>query len=268
MTKRILLALAVASTVAHAEPINIKGSDTIFTLVQRWADAYRKQKPDAVISVTGGGSGLGIAALIAGSVDIASASRPMKEAEQEKMRSRYSAPATEIPVAKDAVAIYVNKANPLTSITEADVKLIFTGKITNWKQVGGLDAPISAFIREGGSGSYVWFHDEVLGGQEYQNIRTASGGFGMVNAVFKDANGIGYGGASLARGIKLLKIKVGSAEIECNAETMANGKYPLGRLVYFYSKKKPAGDFTGFLEFILSPEGQHIAVVAGFYPLK
>ena len=177
-------------------------------------------------------------------------------------------PAIEIPVAKDAVAIYVNKANPLTSITEADVKSIFTGKVTNWKQVGGPDAPISVFIREGGSGTYVWFHDEVLGGQEYQNIRTAAGGFGMVNAVFKDPNAIGYGGASLARGIKLLKIKVGTAEIECSAETMANGKYPLSRLVYFYSKKKPAGDFAGFLDFILSAEGQQIAGAAGFYPLK
>ncbi len=268
MTKRILLALAVASSVANAEPISIKGSDTIFTLVQRWADAYRKKNPDAVIAVSGGGSGLGIAALIAGSIDVASASRVIKESEQDKMRSRFNAPAIEIPVAKDAVAVYVNKANPLTSITEADLKQIYTGKISNWKQVGGPDAPISAFVREGGSGTYEWFRNKVLGGREYENTRAAAGAFGMVNAVFKDPNAIGYGAAPLARGIKLLKIKDGTEEIECNAETMANGKYPLGRQVYFYSRKKPAGDFAGLLDFILSPEGQQIAVGAGFHPLK
>ena len=268
MTKSILVAIAVLSSVAAAEPITIKGSTTAFSLVQRWADEFRKQKPDAQITVTAGGSGYGIAALIANAADVAMSSREIKDSEQDKLRSRFNSPAIELPVTKDALAIYVNKANPVVAISIEQLKGIYSGKLSNWKQVGGIDAPIVAYAPASGNGTHGWFQEHVLEGGDYQNTRTIPGGFAMVTAVFKDPNGVGFGGSALAKGIKLLKIRVGTEEIECNAATMASNKYPLGREVFFYLKKKPAGDLGAFVDFVLSPAGQQIAVAAGFFPLK
>ena len=131
-------------------------------LGQRWAEMYMKRKPETTVQVTGGGSGTGISALINGTTDICQASREMKDAEKEKLRDRYATTGVEIPVARDGLSVYVNAANPIKELSLAQLKLIFTGKITNWKELGGADAKIIVYSRENSSGTYVFFKEHVL----------------------------------------------------------------------------------------------------------
>src|SRR5512138_3585162 len=165
--KRIATALAAAAAlaapvVASAGTVTVKGSDTMVILAQRWAEEYMKKNPAKKVQVTGGGSGTGIAALQNGTTDIANASRAMKDDEKAKVRDRYNVLPVETPVAKDGVAVYVNAANPVGQLTPEQLKGIYVGDVTNWKQVGGQDAPIVLYSRENSSGTYVFFKENVL----------------------------------------------------------------------------------------------------------
>ena len=133
--------------------ITIKGSDTMVILGQRWAENYMQKNPGTVLQVTGGGSGTGISALINGTTDICEASRPMKEAEKTKLKERYFTLGVEIPVAKDGVTIYLNETNPVDKLSVEQLKGIYTGQITNWKELGGPDAKIRLYGRENNSGT-------------------------------------------------------------------------------------------------------------------
>ena len=161
-----LLPLAPISS-AVAGTVTIKGSDTMVILGQRWAEDYMKKNPSTVLQVTGGGSGTGISALINGTTDICASSRAMKPAEKEKLRDRYNNTGVEIPVARDGLAVYVNASSSLTEISIPDLKQIFTGKLTNWKQLGGPDAKIIPYSRENSSGTYVFFKEHVLQGADF-----------------------------------------------------------------------------------------------------
>ena len=266
------LALIASAPAAHAAPpITVKGSDTMVILGQRWAEEYMKKNPDAQIQVTGGGSGVGISALINGTTDVCQASRPMKPAEKEKLRDRYNTTGVEIPVAKDGVAIYVNNANPLTEISVPQLKAIFTGKTTNWKEVGGPDARIVVYSRENSSGTYVFFKEHVLGGSDYSpRAQTMPGTASVVNAVAREKLGIGYGGAAYAKGIKVLKVKESEATpaVAPNDATVRDGTYPLARPLFFYLRSKPSGAIKSLIDWVLSTEGQAIATKVGYYPLK
>src|SRR5512138_3199671 len=167
--KRILIALAAlaAPVLATAGTVTVKGSDTMVILAQRWAEEYMKKAPGKKVQVTGGGSGTGIAALQNGTTDIANASREMKDDEKAKVRDRYSVLPTEIAVAKDGVALYVNEANPVAQLTIEQLKGIYLGDVTNWKAVGGADAPIVLYSRENSSGTYVFFKENVLANGDF-----------------------------------------------------------------------------------------------------
>jgi phosphate transport system substrate-binding protein len=265
-----LIALFPLSTAWAAGPVTVKGSDTMVILGQRWAEEYMKKHPEQQIQVTGGGSGTGISALINGTTDICQASRAMKPAEKEKLRDRYNTTGVEIPVAKDGLAIYVNTANPLTEISMGQLKGIFTGKITNWKDLGGPDARIVVYSRENSSGTYVFFKEHVLQGMDYSpRAQTMPGTASVVNAVVKEKNGIGYGGAGYAKGIKILKVKKdeGGASVGPSNETVQNGTYALSRPLFFYVRNKPSGEIKAFIDWVLSPEGQGIVTKVGYYPL-
>ncbi len=238
-------------------------------LGQRWAEEYMKKNPATKVQVTGGGSGTGIAALINGTTDIAMSSRPMKDAETEKLRSRFNTAGSEISVAKDGVTFYVHESNPLSSLTLEQLKGIYLGDITNWKEVGGPDATIVVYSRENSSGTYVFFKDNVLEGEDFTaTAQTLPGTAAVVNAVSKEKNGIGYGGAAYAKGIKELKIKKGSEEIAPSAENIKSGKYPLSRDLYFYLRAKPSGETKAFIDFVLSADGQAIVTKVGYFPVK
>jgi len=266
------LTAGLGNTAAHAaRGITVKGSDTMVILGQRWAEQYMTKNPGAIIQVTGGGSGTGISALINGTTDICASSRAMKPAEKEKLRDRYNNTGVEIPVARDGLAVYVNESSPLTEISIPDLKQIFTGKVTNWKQLGGPDANIIVYSRENSSGTYVLFKETVLLGADFTpRAQTMPGTAAVVNAVSKEKFGIGYGGAAYAKGIKILKVKKDptSAAINPEKKTVLDGSYPLARPLFFYLKAKAVGEIKSFIDWVLSPEGQGIVEKVGYYPVK
>jgi phosphate transport system substrate-binding protein len=275
MRLKHLMATAVAAlapiAAAQAAPVTVKGSDTMVILGQRWAEEYMGKRPDAQIQVTGGGSGTGISALINGTTDICQSSRSMKPAEKAKLRDRYATTGVEIPVARDGVAVYVHASNPMTEISVPQLKDIFAGKITNWKDIGGPDARIIVYSRENSSGTYVFFKEHVLEGRDFSpRAQTMPGTASVVNAVSKEKFGIGYGGAAYAKGIKILKVKKdqGSPAIMPELKTVTNGSYALARPLFFYLKSAPSGDIKSFVDFVLSPDGQAVASKVGYYPVK
>jgi phosphate transport system substrate-binding protein len=265
------MAMLLVGTTASADNITIKGSDTMVILAQRWAEEFMKQHPQMQVQVTGGGSGTGISALINGTTDICQSSRPMKQSEKDKLRERYNSPPTEISVARDGVSVYLNESNPIHELTLGQLKDIFTGKITNWKDVGGPDAKIIVYSRENSSGTYVFFKEEVLKGADYmQRAQTLQGTAAVVNAVAREKFGIGYGGAAYAKGIKIVSLKrdAASPSIAPNKDTVQNNSYPLARSLFFYLRGPATGDIKTFITYVLSNTGQEIATQVGYYPNK
>lgn len=266
-----VLVLAFAGAAEAGRGITIKGSDTMVILGQRWAELYMSSHPGAVIQVTGGGSGTGIAALINGTTDICQSSRPMKDDEKKKLRDRFQTQGNEIPVARDGLAIYVNASNPVKQLTLDQLRLIYTGEVTNWKQVGGEDAAIILYSRENNSGTYVYFKDHVLKGADYSaRCQTLPGTAAVVNAVLKDPKGIGYGGAAYAKGVKECAVspKAGAPGVLPTPEAIRDGSYPITRYLYFYTRTKPSGDVKKFLDWVLSAEGQGIVTKVGYFPVR
>jgi phosphate transport system substrate-binding protein len=263
----IVAAIPVA---ASAQAVTVKGSDTMVILVQRWAEEYMKQKPGKKIEVTGGGSGVGLAALVNGTTDIADASRAIKPEEVAKVRERFNVAPEETAVAKDGVAIYVNAANPLQQITPAQLKAIYMGDVTSWKDVGGPDAPIVLYSRENSSGTYVFFKEHVLQNEDYSpTAQTLPGTAAVVNAVARERNGIGYGGAAYAKGVKELKVVGADGQAHLpSAENVKSGRYPLSRSLFMYTRGKPQGEARAFIEYCLSQPGQTIVTKVGYYPIK
>ena len=274
--KMILAAMGFAGGLlpalsASAGTITVKGSDTMVVLGQRWAEEYMKKNPKTIIQVTGGGSGTGISALINGTTDICEASRSMKDTEKKQVGEKSGAPPVEMPVAKDGLSVYVNESNPLTELTMAQLKAIFTGRVTSWKEIGGPDAKIIPYSRENSSGTYVFFKEHVLGGADFTpRAQTMPGTAAVVNAVSKEKFGIGYGGAAYAKGIKILKVKkdATSTAITPEKKTVLDGSYPLARPLFFYLRAKATGDMKSFIDWVLSPDGQGIVEKVGYYPVK
>lgn len=265
-------ALVAGAGAAHAaRGITVKGSDTMVILMQRWAEQYMGTHPGAVVQVTGGGSGTGIAALINGTTDVCMASRPMKEDEKRKLRDRFQTMGVEIPVAKDGLSIYVHKDSPIQSLTLAQLRSIYTGAVTNWKQVGGPDALITLYGRENSSGTYVYFKDNVLLGRDYSaRCQTLPGTAAVVNAVAKDPKGIGYGGAAYGKGVRELAVKKDdpSPPVAPSAATVKDGSYPITRYLYLYTRTRPSGDLKKFTDWVLSAEGQQLTTRVGYFPVN
>jgi phosphate transport system substrate-binding protein len=272
--RHFALALGLLSAVgaAHAaRGITVKGSDTMVILMQRWAETYMATHPGAVVQVTGGGSGTGIAALINGTTDICMSSRPMKEDEKRKLRDRFQTMGVEIPVAKDGLSIYAHSSNPVQALSIPQLRDIYTGVITNWKQVGGPDALITLYSRENNSGTYVYFKDNVLLGRDYSaRAQTLPGTAAVVNAVSKDPNGIGYGGAAYGKGVREVAVKkdADSPAVAPSPESVKDGSYPITRYLYVYTRTRPAGDLKKFTDWVLSTDGQALSTKVGYFPVR
>jgi phosphate transport system substrate-binding protein len=250
--------------------ITVKGSDTMVILAQKWAELYMKNNPATTIQVTGGGSGVGITALINGTTDICNSSRPMKQTEIEKLKARYNTLGVKIPCAKDGITIFLNEANKVQELSIKQLSDIYLGKIRNWKELGGSDAEIRLYGRENSSGTYVYFLEEVVKGDYAATVQTLPGTAAVVNAVKKDVNGIGYGGAAYAEGVKHAKVKkdAGSQAILPTAETIGKGEYPITRFLYMYLRNKPTGETKKYIDWILSAEGQMVVTEVGYFPYK
>lgn len=267
----VAIALGGALMVESATTITVKGSDTMVILAQRWAEVYMVAHPDASIQVTGGGSGTGISALINGTTDICNASRPMKGSEREKLKQRYNSLGVEVKSAKDGLAVYLPESSPVSELTLDQVKDIYTGKIKNWKEVGGPDQGIILYGRENNSGTYVYFRDNVLKGQDFAAaMQSMPGTAAVVNAVSKDSKGIGFGGAAYAKGIKLVKIKKDAKTpgVDPTPENIKAGTYPITRYLYMYLGSRPTGEVKKYIDWILSDEGQALVTKVGYFPIR
>jgi phosphate transport system substrate-binding protein len=268
----IAVVLGVVSFAFKAAPerITVKGSDTMVILAQKWAEVYMKSNPSTSVQVTGGGSGVGISALINGATDICNASRKMKNSEKDKLKQRYNTLGVEIPCARDGITIYLNASNTVKELSIKQLSEIFKGNIKNWKEVGGVDAPIKLYGRENSSGTYVFFQENVVKGDYASSCQTLPGTAAVVNAVKKDPNGIGYGGAAYAEGISICKVKKDdkSTAYAATAETIAKGQYPISRYLYMYTRNRPTGAMKQYIDWILSPDGQKLVVDMGYFPVK
>jgi phosphate transport system substrate-binding protein len=272
--KKIAIALAsvaMLATTATAGNITVKGSDTLVILAQKWAEVYMSKNADTKIQVTGGGSGVGFAALQNKTTDLADASRKIKPAEIAACVKAFGKRPTEYKVALDGLSVYVNESNPIKELTIDQLGGIFTGRIKNWKDVGGNDAPIVIYSRENSSGTYEFFKEHVLKGSDFaSSAQTMQGTSVLLQAVAKEKNGIGYGGAAYGAGAKHIKVKKdeSSAAVEPTEETVLNQSYPIWRYLYVYvNPDLDKGEIAKYLNWIRSDDGQKLVKDVGYYPL-
>jgi phosphate transport system substrate-binding protein len=251
------------------KPLTIKGSDTMVILGQRLAEEYMVKNAGTVVQVNGGGSGTGIAALINGTVDLAQSSRAMKDDERQKVRQNRGVDVVEQPVALDALGVFVNTANPIQQLTIPQVRDIFLGKTTNWKDVGGPDATIVLYGRESSSGTYDYFREHVLENADFApRVQTLQGTAAIINAVGADRNGIGYGGIAYAKNVRALAIAAEGGQAIAPTETaVADNTYPLSRKLFFYYATNAPERVTNFVQWSLTPEAQALVTKVGYFPL-
>ena len=267
---------ASAAPGANQRAIQNKGSDTMVNLALAWAEAYREQRPDVSIAVTGGGSGTGIAALINGTVDIANASREMKDDEIEDARANGIEP-VEHRVAIDALAIIVNPANPVSQLTIDQLADIFTGRITNWRDVGGDDAEIILVSRETNSGTHVYFLDEIVRKGDADNTDIFApqtilmpSSVGITSEIQRNPHAIGYDGLGyVTEHEKLIAVATDAASpfVLPSVQSGSDGSYPIARGLYMYTAGETTGEIAAFINWILGPDGQQIVADLGFVPL-
>lgn len=262
------LALAASAT---AGTITAKGSDTLVTLAQKWAETYMGKHPDVKIQVNGGGTGTGFAALQNQQTDLCNASRKIKSAEIGKCVEVFGKRPTEYKVALDGLSVYVHGDNPVKELTVDQLEGIFTGKIKNWKEVGGPDQKITVYSRENSSGTYEFFKEHVLKGKDFvASAETRPGTAQVLHAVGSDKSAIGYGGAAYGAGAKHLAIKKDAASpaVEPSEETVMNGTYPIWRHLFIYlNPDRDKGEIAEYLNWIRSDDGQKVVKEIGYFPL-
>jgi phosphate transport system substrate-binding protein len=223
----------------------------------------------AQVQVSGGGTGTGIASLLAGTADVANASRPMNDRERVTLSNDRHVEAHETRVALDALAIYVHTENPIASLSMEQLASIYRGQVTRWSEVGGPDRPIVLYSRENNSGTYAYFKEHVLGNMDFAvTAQTLPGTAAVINAVSRDVGGIGYGGIGYGQGVRTVPL-VGrdGAPIQPTLENATSGEYPLSRFLFVYTAGEPTGLAADFLAFVTSEQGQRLVEQAGFYPL-
>lgn len=264
----ILCALSFQG-ILHAQ--RVKGSDTLLPLTQELAEQYLKKEHDAEVIVTGGGSGVGIAALPENTTDIAMASRQIKFSEKMKF-AELGLDAEEVVVAYDALAVVVNPSNPVGRLTREQLEAIFRGKITNWKDVGGEDRKIVVYSRETSSGTYEFFKESVLENKNYMSSILSMPATGaIIQSVRQTKGAIGYIGlAYLNPYVKPLAVSYdgGAHYAVPSVETAADGSYPIVRPLYYYYDSRKEAQVSPFISYVLSPEGQESVLEQGFIPVK
>ncbi len=283
-SKKIILVSAAfvflfsAVSLAKQNVIQIKGSDTMVNLGQSWAEEFMNKHPEASIAVTGGGSGTGIAALINGTTQIAQCSREMKPEEKEEVTKSTGKSVKEIKVALDALAIIVNPGNPVSELSIDQLSTIFTGKVKNWKELGGVDEPILVLSRERNSGTHVYFLEHVLrkgnakGPEEFAaSVLMMPSSQAIAQEVGRSGAAIGYLGLGyVTKQHKTIAVKKDAAgpAISPSIQTAQDATYPISRFLYLYVAGEPTGSIKPFIDFVLSPEGQEIVRQMDFVPLN
>ena len=253
---------------SQAQSISVKGSDSVLPLAQAEAEEFLNENSGKSVSVTGGGSGVGIAALIDGQVNIATASREMTTDEIKKANTNGINPVEHV-IAYDGITVIVNPKNPVSKLTFDQLRGIYDGSISNWKQVGGEDKPIAVISRDSSSGTYADFKTDV-GFNEYRpDALTQATTGGIVSEVTQNPNAIGYiGFAYVNKDIKVLSLDNGKGSVLPTQKTILSGEYPLSRTLQIYTNGEPSGLTKEFNDFILSQKGQNIVSKVGYIPLK
>ena len=274
----VLMLVAMVASVACAAPkgnLKIAGSNTLLPLSQPWAEEYMGKYPDVSISVSGGGTGVGISSLLNGSCDIANASRPAKPKEIEDAKDRNSS-LYATKVARDGLAIIVNSSNNVKNVTTAQLAAVYLGKIRRWKDLGGKsDREIVLISRDSASGTFGFVQDEVLGGKPFaKNTLMLGSTEAICKAVAQSKDAIGYVGLAYAKEFKG-KVRILSISRKTNQpglvpteKNIMDGTYPLFRFLLAYTLGKPKGTSAGFLKWCTGPEGQAMVKGAGYLPLK
>lgn len=269
---------------AEKTVISIKGSDTMVNLAQKWAESYMQKNPNISIQVTGGGSGTGVASLLNGTTDLANSSRELKESELETAKQKGISPVV-YEVALDGIAVILHPENKIDNLTIKQVSDIFSGKITNWKQLGGSDMIITLYGRENSSGTYEFFKEHVLGKDESGKqvdyapaTQVLQGTAALGEAVARDVKGIGYGGVGYfaqRNDVKILHLKKDenspaispSENNKVNYEVIWSGDYSISRYLYCFTNGEAKGELKNYMDFILSPEGQKLVETMEYIPL-
>ena len=275
----LMIGLMFAGSLSAQQLIQVKGSDTLVNLVQRLSEVYMEAHADAAIAVTGGGSGVGIAALIANRINIADASRPMKAKEKTAAKENGVVP-SEIVIGIDGLSVIINANNPVKSLTVDQIGAIFRGEISNWSEVGGPNMAISLYGRQANSGTYVFFQEHVLSKKDYSaKMKRMNGNAQIVEGVKADKSAIGYVGigyvfddtGKVMKGLKVLEVALDANSKPVTpliSENVKSGLYPIARALYQYTNGKPKDEVKNFIAFELSPEGQKVVEEMGFYPVS
>ena len=263
-----IVALFLMTGVTSAQ--KIKGSDTCLPLTQQEAESYMKENPAAKISVTGGGSGVGLAALIEGTTDIAMSSRKIKFDEKMKLQNAGKS-VSEVIIAYDALAVVVNPENKVSKLTREQLEGIFTGKITNWKEVGGEDMKIIAYSRETSSGTYEFFKESVLKNKNYMNgILSLPATGAIIQSISQTKGAIGYVGLAYVNNeVKALQVSYdGTSFVEPSVANAKNKTYPIVRPLFYYYVKSSEKSVKPFIDYVMSEKGQAIVSKVGYITVK
>ena len=270
-TRKLLLLLALAAATTGMQAQRIKGSDTVLPIAQQTAERFMTLNPSARVTVTGGGTGVGISALLDQTTDIAMASRAIKFSEKMKAKAA-GEDLAEVPIAYDALAVVVHPSNPVKQLTRQQLEDIFRGKVTNWQQVGGDDRKIVVYSRETSSGTYEFFKESVLKNKNYMSSSLSMPATGaVIQSVSQTKGAIGYVGlAYLSPRVKAIAVSYDDGK-HYVLPSLENGKkklYPVVRPLYYYYNVANKEKVTPFIDYILSPQGQNIIKNGGYIPVK
>lgn len=267
----VLMLAAMVSVSVAAQKITIKGSDTVLPLAQKEAEQYMRANAGKSVTVTGGGSGVGIAALLDGTTDIAMSSRKIKMDEKMKLEEK-NKKSKEVIIANDALSVIVHPANKVSKLTREQIEGIYTGKIKNWKDIGGADMTIVVYARESSSGTYEFFREHVLNKKnQASSVLNMPATGAIIQSVSQTKGAIGYVGlAYVSKGVKSLAISydAGKSYINATRENAISGKYPVVRPLYFYYPEAKEAAVKPFMNYVLSSQGQKIVEEVGYIPLK
>jgi phosphate transport system substrate-binding protein len=244
--------------------VRIAGSDTMLLLNRRLAETFMRTHPGVAVLVEGGGTGAGVRALLDRRVDLTAASRPFTPDEVRALHDRFGTLGLRYLVARDALSIYLNPANPVRDLSLGQLRDVFSGTATRWSEVGGPDREIVVVVRPPNSGTYRFFEDHVLGDADYaDHAVTATRTSDVVEAVRRDPWAVGYG--AVIHGTDLPKARIEG--VSPSLDSVRSGRYPLARYLYFYAVRPPEGPNKEFLDWCMAPAGQRVVAEVGFVPL-
>lgn len=266
-----LLALSLASCARQDDnSLKLKGSDTVLPIAQQLAETYTNATPLADVSVTGGGSGVGIAALMENTTDIAMASRDIKLGEKLRLKA-HNTPFEKVAIAYDALAVVVHPSNPLKQLTREQLELIYTGKVKNWKEVGGPDLEIVVYSRESSSGTHEFFKEKVMDGREFApDVLMMSATGAVIQSVSQTPGAIGYVGlAYLNSSVQALAVSYdqGKTYVVPTLANALNKTYPIVRPLFFLYLTEKQKRVQPFLDYVFSATGQDMVRREGFIPV-